>query len=369
MGMLATIERKAAEVASRLFRIGDQGLYRYFLGGMESYSGKPVTVDSALQLAAVWACVRLISETVATLPLGVYATDSFGSKTPAQDHDLYFLLHDQPNGDMTAVEFWEAMVACVLLYGNAYAEIVRNPLGQVVSLVPMPPDRVMVRRRDDGSVSYIYSDPFGKAADLNESQVFHIKGFSVNGLFGLSPIAYARHSFGAAQATDEASAKIFANGMRPSGYMKTEAVLTPEQRGRAQGLIEAFKGSHNLGKVPLLEAGWTYQQLSIPPEDAQMLQTRGFQVEEICRWFRVPPWMIGHTSNSTSWGTGLEQQMLGFLTYTLRPYLARIEMTVRKCLLPPQERGRVYAEFNCEGLLRADSAGRADDAERPDDPQ
>jgi HK97 family phage portal protein len=329
------------------------------ISGQPSHSGKVVTVDTALQLDTVWACVRLIAQTIATLPLPLYRQKGTGSSV-ARDHPLYEILHDQPNIEMTATEFWEAMVACVLLWGNAYAQIDRGFNGRVVALTPMRPDRVLIRRTADGELEYIYSW-MSTSRTLKEDEVFHIKGFSLDGLFGLSPIALARHSLGSAMAAEEASGSIFKNGMRPSGYMKSPgtAYLTKDQRDQAKRIIAEFKGSENTGGVPLLEAGWSFEQLTIPPDDAQLLQTRAFNVEVIARWFDVPPIMIGHMEKSTAWGTGIEQMMLGFLAFSLRPHMKRIEQAIRRKLIAPGERSEYYAEFNAEGLLRTDSEGRA----------
>lgn len=357
-GSLATRIRLRIATAVRnvVYRLGSPGYWLRQPGGYSS-AGKSVTVDTALQLSTVWACVRLLAETIATLPLGVFEQDRNGQKVAARNHPLYPLLHDQPNADMTAVEFWEAVVGCLCLWGNAYVE--KGMVGRAVAaLTPLRPDLMTVQRTDTGALEYRYSDPAGLRV-YGEDEILHIKGFGIDGLTGLSPIGYARNSLGAAMATDEASAKVFANGMRTGGFLQVGQVLKPDQRQQIRETIAEFTGSGNAGKVMVLEAGMTYSALTLPPEDAQMLETRAFQVEEICRWFRIPPFMIGHTEKSTSWGTGLEQQMIGFLTFALRPYLTRIEQAVKKSLIQAVERGRVFVEFNLEGLLRADSQGRA----------
>lgn len=353
-----TLMQKTAAWFARALRFGGGHFGRWVLSS-SSHAGKTVTPEAALQLATVWACVRLLSETVATLPLGLYERDAKGHKQVARGHSLYALLHDQPNANMTAVEFWEAMLAALCLWGNAYARIERSG-ARIVSLELLNPERMNDPEPDEnGVLIYDYSGPGGRES-YTEDEIFHVKGFGVNGLVGLSPISYARHTLGLAMATDEAAAKMFANGMQPSGFVQAgNTTLKPEQRKAIRESLEEFTGSQNTGRTMVLEAGMTYTALSLKPEDAQMLQTRAFSVEEVCRWFRVPPFMVGHTANSTSWGTGLEQQMIAFLTFSLRPYLMRIEQAVRRCLLAPGERGRFFAEFNLEGLLRADSAGRA----------
>jgi HK97 family phage portal protein len=319
-------------------------------------ANKKVEPSTALQLSTAWSCVRLLSETIATLPLGLY-TRSGEAKILARENPLYTLLHDQPNADQTAVEFWEGMIACLCLRGNAFAE--KEMVGsRLVALTPIDPDRVKLHRRENGRRFYRVAGENGR--DLDEDDVFHLKGFGTGGDMGLSPIAYARESMAAALAADEAAARFFASGMQLSGFIETGAqTLKAEQRQQLQDLFQKFAGSPNAGKMMALEGGMKWVPLGLTPEDSQLLMTRSFNVEEICRWFRVPPFMVGHTEKSTSWGTGLEQQMIGFLTFSLRPYLTRIEQAVKKQLISPADRGRVFAEFNLEGLLRADSQGRA----------
>jgi HK97 family phage portal protein len=322
-----------------------------------SAAGQRVSADTAMQLSTVWSCVRLISETVATLPLAIYSRDASGGKTPAIAHPIYALLHDAPNADQTAAEFWESVCASLCLWGNAFAEIARQG-GRVIALTPLRPDMMQVERTKEGVLRYIHSE-FGQKRILAEEDVFHVRGFGVGGELGLSPIAYARHSLGLAMAIDEAAAKLFANGMLASGILTSEGVLKPDQRAQLNRIMETYKASRNAGKLMILEAGLTYEPLQLSPEDSQMLAARSFSVEEICRWFRVPPFMVGHTTKSTSWGTGLEQQMIGFLTFSLRPYLTRIEQSIKRKLITPAERATLFAEFSLEGLLRADSAARA----------
>ena len=356
MGFFKSVATKAVVTVARGLGMTSPDLI-YAMGGQPSAAGKVVTVDAALQLDTVWACVRLISQTIATLPLLVYRQDDAGHNTVASSHPLYRILHDQPNADMTATEFWEAMVSNVLLWGNGYAEISRGVLGRIVALTPMRSDRVMIRRQADGSLLYVYSW-MGQVTELQEGDVLHIKGFSLDGRIGLSPIALARQTLGSAIAAEEAAGKMFANGMRPSGYLSSPTILTAQQREKTRELISGFQGSANTGKVPLLEGGWDFKPLSLPPEDGQLLESRSFHVEQLCRWFDVPPIMIGHMEKSTAWGTGMEQMMLWFLTFSLRPHLERIEQAIKRDLIAATE-ADVVAEFKVEGLLRAGSAARA----------
>jgi len=328
-----------------------------WVGGRRTYAGKRVTVDSALQIGAVMSCVGLISDGVSTLPCNVYSNAEDGRRL-ARDHPLYTLLHDAPNADQTAPEFWQMICAGLLLWGNAYAEISRV-FGRVVALTPLSPALVSVRRDDSGALVYTYNAPGAGPREIAEDDMLHVRGFTLDGVLGLSPVSQAAHSLGIAQAAEETAGALFANGMRSSGYIAAPTVLGKALREEAETLLDRFRGAANAGKIPILEAGWKFEPFSIKPQDAELLATRGFQVEEICRWFRVPPHMVGHMSNSTSWGSGLEQQMLGFLTLTLRPWLKRIEAAAKRKLVGAAERGRLEIEFNVAGLLRADSAARS----------
>lgn len=326
--------------------------------GAESSSGKSVTADTALKLSAVWGCVRLLAGTISTLPLGFFERLPDGGRKPATDHALYEILHHQPNADMTAVQFWEAFVTSMLLWGNAYAE--KNQMGdRVVSLDLLLPDRIALRRLKSGALEYRYHDLDGRLRVISEERIMHVPALTTDGRCGFSPIRQGANVFGTALATDEAAAKSFTNGLLPAVYFKMESTLTPAQRTEFRGNLEALRGSLNAGRSPLLESGMTAEAISINPRDAQLLESRAWSVEEICRWFGVPPFMVGHTAPSTTWGTGIEQQMIGFLTFSLRPWLARIEQAARRSLLTAAERPRYFAEFSIEGLLRADSAARS----------
>lgn len=322
--------------------------------GAKNYAGKTVTVNSALQLSAAWACVRLISETLSTLPLNLY-DDSGQAKTMARDHPLYRLLHTQPNADMTAAVFWQAYVASLLLWGNAYVEIHRSG-GVITSLEFLLPQFVTRKRTSSGAVEWSYVDPFAKVTrKIAEGQMWHTPAFTTDGVTGLSPIALGANVIGSAMAADEASAHTFKNGMKAAGLVTMDAVLQPNQREDVRQHVRKVSAD---GGVMVLEKGSGFQQLTMNPQDAELLSTRGFNVEEICRWFRVPPFMVGHSEKSTSWGTGIEQQMIGFVTFVLRPWCVRIEQSIRKSLMTPAERQRYQAEFAMEGLLRGDSAAR-----------
>lgn len=326
---------------------------------MRGDAGEIVSDSSALSLSAVWACVNLLAGTIASLPLMVYRTDSQGRRTVARDHRLYRVLHDSPNYDQTAVDFWEFISASLELWGNAYARIERSS-GQVSGLHPVAPNLVSVRRLANGSIEYRWTED-GKSYVETDSSMMHIRGFGGNPLGGMSTLHFGRNTFSLAQAIDRSAGGMFKNGLRPSGVLTFAAWLSPEQRELAENkLTEKFLGAVNSGRPLVLEGGTTWQQLTISPEDAQMLESRSFSVEEICRFFGVPPHMVGRTEKSTSWGTGLEQQTLAFQKFTLRRRLKRIEQALEKQLLKPEDRALgITIEFNLEGLLRGDSAARA----------
>lgn len=350
-----TISNAVSQWATR--RIGDpQQLWGTF--GGRSSAGRSVTVDSALQLSTVWACVRLISETIATLPLVLYKRLPDGGREPAKEHPLFELLRQQPNYDMTAVQMIEAIAASMLLWGNAYCEK-KVQCKEIVSINFLLPSKMKPTLNDDGSLKYTYTQKIGQSI-IDEKSILHIPAFALDGRIGLSPIAYGANVMGSAMSADDAAGATFKNGLVRTVAFKVDRILKKEQREEFREYVEqSLAGPLNAGRPPIMEMGIDAKELGINPTDAQMLETRGFSVEEICRFYRVPPWMLGHTQSSTSWGTGMEQQMLGFLTFTLRPWLARIGQSIRKSLLKPEEREEYYVEFSIEGLLRADSASRA----------
>lgn len=331
----------------------------WYPDSMRGDAGEIVTDDTALSLSAVWACVNLVAGTIASLPLMVYRTDATGRRTVARDHRLYRVLHDSPNYDQTAVDFWEFVSASLELWGNAYARIERT--GKDVSgLHPIAPSLVNVRRMASGTLEYRWTED-GRSYVETDATMMHIRGFGGNPLGGMSTLHFGRNAFSLARAVDRSAGGMFKNGLRPSGVLTFEAWLSPEQRELAEKkLTEKFLGAMNAGRPLILEGGTKWAQLTISPEDAQMLESRSFSVEEICRFFGVPPHMVGRTEKSTSWGTGLEQQTLGFQKFTLRRRLKRIEQALEKQLLRAEDRAAgITIEFNLEGLLRGDSAARA----------
>lgn len=321
-----------------------------------AFTGKSVTVNQALQLSTAWACVRLISQTIATMPLPFYRRNLDGSREVDTGHPLYVLLHDQPNADMTAVVFWEVVVASLLLWGNAYIEVKRRA-GVVSSLQFLDPCRVTVRLLKSGEYDYRYRDaPGGPERVISEANLMHITAFSLDGRMGVSPVVYGANVFGTAIETDRASAETFRDAMRSPGLVTMDMILTKERREEVRQHVKTVQAS---GGVMVLEKGAGFQKLSFDPVSAQLLESRSFNIEEICRWFLLDPALVGHGGKDSNWGTGLEQKMLWFLIFALRSWCVRIEQSIRKNLLTPAERITHFAEFNMEGLLRGDSTTRA----------
>lgn len=332
------------------------------ISGRTSNSGQYVSDTSALQNSAVWACMKISAQAVSSLPLVVSETDRNGSRARVEDGRLVTVLADSPNRDQTGLEFWETQTAWLMARGNAYAEIVTTG-PRLSALEPMPASKVAPFRDGDGVLKYRVSDR-GKSEILPRDKVFHIKGFG-QGLtdrdVGMSPIAAGTNSIGAAMAAQEASASSFANGMKPSGFFLFEQELTQEQRQQAQqNLVATMSGSANTGMTGILEQGVKWQPVSINPEDMQLLETRRFDVEEICRWFGVPPIVIGHAADGqTMWGTGVEQILISWLTLGIDPICDRIEARIRKDLIPLSGTRRQSVKFDREALLQMDSKAKA----------
>ena len=334
--------------------------YRFFLGG--STSGKTVTERSAMQITAVYSCVRILAEAIAGLPLHLYTYKENGGKEKAIGHPLYLLLHDEPNPEMSSFVFRETLMTHLLLWGNAYAQIIRNGKGEVVALYPLMPNRMTVDRDSSGQLFYSYqmnnSDaPTMKAGTviLKPSDVLHIPGLGFDGLVGYSPIAMAKNAIGLAIATEEYGAKFFANGATPGGLLEYPGTVKDPDRVR-ESWNKGFSGSQNAGKVAILEEGMKYTPISIAPEQAQFLETRKFQINEIARIFRVPPHMVGDLEKSSF--SNIEQQSLEFVKYTLDPWVVRWEQSLSRALFTPEEKKQYFFKFNVEGLLRGDYQSR-----------
>lgn len=340
--------------------------YSFFLGG--STSGKRVNERTSMQMTAVYSCVRILSEAVAGLPLHLYNyadSDSSANRVSTEkavNHPLYFLLHDEPNPEMTSFVFRETLMTHLLLWGNAYAQIIRNGKGEVIALYPLMPDRMTVERDEKGRLYYEYSTSSddaptmkGSTVKLPPSEVLHIPGLGFDGLVGYSPIAMAKNAIGMAIACEEYGAKFFANGAQPSGVLEHPGTLKDPTKVR-ESWQSTFGGSHNANKVAVLEEGMKYTPISISPEQAQFLETRKFQINEIARIFRVPPHMVGDLEKSSF--SNIEQQSLEFVKYTLDPWVSRWEQSMVRSLLTAEEKKQYFIKFNVDGLLRGDYQSR-----------
>ena len=334
--------------------------YAFFTGG--STSGKNVNERSAMQMTAVYSCVRILAEAIAGLPLHLYRYTEDGGKEKAVKHPLYLLLHDEPNPEMSSFVFRETLMTHLLLWGNAYAQVIRNGKGEVIALYPLMPNRMTVDRDEHGQLYYSYnrsSDEAptmkGSTVILKPSDVLHIPGLGFDGLVGYSPIAMAKNAIGLAMATEEYGAKFFANGAAPSGVLEHPGTIKDPARVR-EAWQSQFGGSANSGKVAVLEEGMKYTPISISPNEAQFLETRKFQINEIARIFRVPPHMVGDLEKSSF--SNIEQQSLEFVKYTLDPWVIRWEQSIQRILLTPEEKTQYFVKFNVEGLLRGDYASR-----------
>jgi len=334
--------------------------YRFFFGG--TTSGKTVTERSAMQMTAVYSCVRILAEAIAGLPLHLYRYGEDGSKEKALDHPLYALLHDEPNPEMTSFVFRETLMTHLLLWGNAYAQIIRNGKGEVVALYPLMPNRMAVDRDEHGQLYYEYQTSQddahtmkGSVVRLSPRDVLHVPGLGFDGLVGYSPIAMAKNAIGLAIATEEYGSKFFANGATPGGVLEHPNVVKDPERVRSSWNA-AFGGSANANKVAVLEEGMKYTPISISPEQAQFLETRKFQIDEIARIFRVPPHMIGDLEKSSF--SNIEQQSLEFVKYTLDPWVCRWEQSMQRALLKADEKPLYFLKFNVDGLLRGDYQSR-----------
>ena len=334
--------------------------YSFFLGN--STSGKRVNQKSAMQMTAVYSCVRILSEAVASLPIHVYRYNAQGGKEKAFNHPLYFLLHDEPNPEMTSFVFRETLMTHLLLWGNAYAQIIRNGKGEIVALYPLMPDRMTVDRDENGKLYYEYTistdDPYtlkGSTVRLEPRDVLHVPGLGFDGLVGYSPIAMAKNAIGLAIAAEEYGSKFYANGAAPSGVLEHPGTLKDPAKIR-DSWSETFGGSANSHKIAVLEEGMKYTPISINPNEAQFLETRKFQINEIARIFRVPPHMVGDLEKSSF--SNIEQQSLEFVKYTLDPWVSRWEQSMIRSLLSKEEKSTYFIKFNVDGLLRGDYESR-----------
>jgi len=313
-----------------------------------SGAGKSVTARSAIQVSTVYACVRVIAETVASLPLNVYEITDSGS-VKALNHPLYRVLHDEPNEEMTSFVMREVMLSHLLLWGNSYSQIIRNGRNHLVGLYPLLPDRMEIDRNGAGNLIYSYSTTEGRTVQLAPEEVLHIPGLGFDGVMGYSPIALEKNAIGLGIAAEEYGSKFFANGATPSGVL-THPNTVKNPKALRESWNAAYGGSANANRVAILEEGLHFERISMPNNEAQFLETRKFQVSEICRIFRVPPHLVGDLEHATF--SNIEHQSISFGVHTIRPWLVRIEQSMNRALFSDKEKGRFFVRFNMDGLLR-----------------
>lgn len=326
--------------------------------GTATKSGETITPDNSLEVSTVYACVKVLAETVASLPVFLFKRKDDGSKEIAVNHPVYTLLHGRPNDHMTPFEFKELQMQHLLLRGNFYGFKEINGAGRVVNVIALPPDKMEVLKFS-GEIVYRYTFDDGLQKIIPNENIWHIKGLtSSDGLVGLSPISLAREAIGLAKATEGHGASLFENNAMPGGVLEHPGTLSEEGVKR---LKETWQNSHagggNAHSVAVLEQGLAWKAMGFSNEDSQFLETRNFQVEDIARIFRVPPFLIGH-SDKTSTFASAEQSMLSFTMHTIRPWLERIEQSADKNLLTEKEQKRYFVEFKIDALLRGDTLTR-----------
>ncbi|MFA5593220.1 MAG: phage portal protein [Micavibrio sp.] len=347
-------KRPVAIEPHNTIELGSAELYE-LLSGMPSVSGVAVTEQSALRVTAVYACVRLIAGAIASLPLNIYQRTEDGRERIRPD--LWWLLNEQPCPHVSAAVFWEYMVGQMLLAGDGLAAIERGRGGKILALHPLDSRSVSIRKIE-GRLRYEFSHA-GTWVGRDQDDILHIPGFGFNGLRGMSVIRHAaKEAIGLALAAEEFSARFFASGAHPDVALKVAGKMNQEQIDNLRRIwAQKYGGAHNTSLPIVLTEGTDLKELTISAQDSQLIEARRFQVSDIARAFGVPPHMIGETDKSTSWGSGIEQQSIGFVQYTLAPHLNRIEQEInRKCFWTE----RYFSEFNVEGLLRGDSKSRAE---------
>jgi HK97 family phage portal protein len=345
------------------YRIGN------WLGGLTRYQGlqtasptaysetsaTPVTFDSAMQLSAVWACVKLISETVASLPLNIYKTTDSGRKL-AKNHELTLLFSGKPNRYQTKIEFFETVLLNLVVHGNAYCQIVRTG-DRITSLLPLMSAQMEVTLDKSGAVIYEYTHDSGVQA-FSEKTIWHLKLMG-NGIVGMSPLAHQRNTLGIAQAAESQTSRIYVNGGKPSGVLTYDKFLTTEQRDQLKTKYNTLTDGNNT-RFMVLEGGMTFNAVSLTPEDIELLDSRKFQISEICRWYGVPSVMVNDNSGGTVWGSGIEQIVAGFYKVTLRPLLEKIEASIINNLMSGTDSLKHEVEFAFDALTRSDLKTRFD---------
>jgi len=322
-----------------------------------SYTGARVNADTAMRVSTVYRCIAIISQSLASLPLFVYHRLENGGKEKARGHPLYGVLHDQPNRWQTSFEWREMMQSHALFRGNGFSRIIPGRRGFVDQLIPLQPDRMRVEQLRDGRLRYLYRDTGGKETVYDQDEMFHVRGLGSDGIVGFSVLSLARQAFGLALATEEHGARLFGQGTTRRVALEHPGELSkPAQERLRETYLETNTGLANSHKPIVLEEGLKVHELGMTSDEAQFLETRGFSVEEIARWFGVPLSLVGHTEKATSWGTGLEQLNLAFVIHTMRPWFVRWEQAIGRDLI--LDRDEFFAEFLVDALARGDMKSR-----------
>ena len=354
MGFIQSIFKGRA--ADRTVGIGQK-----FLFGQSS-AGKVVNERTAMQTTAVYSAVRILAESIASLPLHVFEKGADGNRIKAEDLNLFYLLHDKPNPEMTSFIFRETLMTHILLWGNAFAQILRNGRGEVVGLYPLLPNKMSVERDETGQLYYRYirydNEPptmDGNTVILMPEDVLHIPGLGFDGLVGYSPISMTKNAIGLALAAEEYGSRFFANGAAPAGVLEHPGVIKDVSKLR-ESWNNTFGGSGNAGKVAILEEGLHFNPIAMSPQDSQLLETRQYQITEIARIFRIPPHMLADLSKATF--SNIEHESLEYVKYTLTPWICRWEASLTDALLTREEQRKYEIRFNVDGLLRGDYKSR-----------
>ena len=326
-------------------------------GGGASASGIIVNPQTAMQSATVFSCVQVLSESVGMLPLHVYSGTPGVKLSPALDHPLWPILHDQPNDFQTSIEFLGMLILCLCMRGNAYAYVNRTSSGRIVELLPLHPDMVRTEMNENFVLSYQITMPDGSFKSFSPGEIFHVRGMTLNGWLGISPIAYARESIGLALATEKFGGQLFRNGAKMGGVLEHPGKLSEESYKRIKESFDASSSGENAHKTSLLEEGMKFSKISMTADDSQFLETRKYQRDEICGIFHVPPHMVGNLEHATF--SNIEQQSLDFVNWTLMPWLTRIEKAIKRDLLTPAEKKTLHIKFNVAAVLKGDSNARS----------
>ena len=351
MGILS---RMRSMIGMRPSALVSEEQIREFMRQGNTASGAVVTEESAMRVAAAWRCVNIIAGAIATLPIDIIRRESETVRKPAVGHPLRRILTVKPNTWQTPSEFRRMMQSHLLLRGNAYARKVFIG-NQLVGLIPLPTDRVTAEQLDSTAMQYKVMRKDGSSIIFRQREIFHLRGMSLDGVTGMSVLANMRESLGLALQTEQAGARLFSNGILAGGVIKHPGKLSDNaSRHLRESMEQRNQGSQNAGKWIVAEEGMTVESISLTAEDAQWLGTRDFQRYDIAMFYGVPPHMLGATEKTTSWGSGIEAQGIGFVTYTLTDWIKTWEESVKRDLLEEREWETVDARFNVNALMRGD---------------